>query len=78
VDDSRVEELVATIERAIVEHGSYVLKNPSLGLVCGVDFELTLKDPWTKEFVEIFASSHDWVAELRNGAIRFYQARSQA
>jgi hypothetical protein len=72
MDDPRVVELVATIERTILEHGFYILKNPLLSLVCGVDSALGLDDPWTAEFVQAFATKHDWSATLRNGAFCFY------
>jgi len=72
MDDPQVVELVATIERTIVEHGFYILKNRLLGLVCGVDSAMSLNDPWTTECVQAFATKHDWSATLRNGAFCFY------
>jgi len=72
MDDPQVAELVATIERTIAERGFYVLKNRLLSLVCGVDSAMHLDDPWTTEFVQAFATKHDWSATLRNGAFRFY------
>jgi hypothetical protein len=33
---------------------------------------MRLDDPWTTEFVQAFATKHDWSAALRNGAFRFY------
>jgi hypothetical protein len=56
MDDPQVVELVATIERTIVEHGFYILKNRLLGLVCGVDSAMSLDDPWTTELVQAFAT----------------------
>jgi hypothetical protein len=41
-------------------------------LVCGVDSAMRVDDPWTMEFVQAFATKHDWSAILRNGAFRFY------
>ena len=72
MDDPRAVELVATIEKAIVEHGFYILKNRLLGLVCGVDSAMSMDDPWTTEFVQAFATKHDWSATVRKGTIRFY------
>src|SRR4030095_8789707 len=72
MDDSQVVELVATIERTIVEHGFYVLKNRLLGLVCGVDSAMSLDDSWTTEVLQAFASKHGWSATVRNGTIHFY------
>ena len=72
MDDPRSVELVASIERTIVEYGFYVLKNRLLGLVCGVDSAMSLDDPWTTEFVQAFATKHDWSATVRNGTIHFY------
>jgi len=72
VDDLRVEELVAAIERTIVECGYYVLNNSRLGLMCGVETSMAIDDPWTTEFVEAFAMQHNWSAILQNGAFSFY------
>jgi hypothetical protein len=72
MDDPQVVELVATIERTIVEHGFYILKNRLLSLVCGGDSAMSLDDPWTTELVQAFATKHDWFATPRNGAFRFY------
>jgi hypothetical protein len=72
MDDPRAGELVTTIERTIVEHGFYILKNRVLGLVCGIDSAMSLDDPWTTELVQAFATKHGWPATLRNGALRFY------